>query len=400
MQNPRQATLFDSRFAVAQASGQRTFAEFFAGIGLVRLGLEKTGWQVQFANDIDPRKLEMYEGHFGPAPYYSTEDIHSLAEHPESVPDILLAHASFPCTDLSVAGARRGLDAGQSSSFWGFERLLQGMGDRRPPLVLLENVTGLLTSNAGQDFRAALTALNRLGYLVDAMTIDAAHFVPQSRPRLFVVAKRDPGPLPTVRVDRLSPTPLRHEALLAFIRQHRDIDWHLCDLPPLPPYGEVRLESILDKTPPDSPEWWSRERADYLFRQMSPRHQAIAEQMMLRRKWSSGTVFRRIRKGRSMAELRTDGIAGCLRTPKGGSGRQVLFQAGYGRYRARLLNPTECARLMGADGFRVTVPLNQALFGFGDAVCSNAIDWIARNYLNPAANKSLNHSAVHNSACA
>lgn len=84
-----------------------------------------------------------------------------------------------------------------------------------------------------------------------------------------------------------------------------------------------------------------------------------------------------------MAELRTDGLAGCLRTPRGGSGRQILFKAGHGEYHVRLLTPRECARLMGASDFVVTVPLNQALFGFGDAVCVPAITWIAEHCLDP-----------------
>ena len=100
--------------------------------------------------------------------------------------------------------------------------------------------------------------------------------------------------------------------------------------------------------------------------------------------YSYGTVFRRVRNGRSMAELRTDGVAGCLRTPRGGSGRQILFKAGRGKCQVRLLSARECARLMGADNFVVGVPLNQALFGFGDAVCVPAIEWIGENYLNPA----------------
>ena len=84
-----------------------------------------------------------------------------------------------------------------------------------------------------------------------------------------------------------------------------------------------------------------------------------------------------------MAELRTDGIAGCLRTPRGGSARQILIKAGRGKTMVRLLTPRECARLMGADEFAIDAPLNQALFGFGDAVCVPVISWIARNYLNP-----------------
>jgi len=88
-----------------------------------------------------------------------------------------------------------------------------------------------------------------------------------------------------------------------------------------------------------------------------------------------------------MAELRTDGVAGCLRTPRGGSGRQILFKAGKGKYFARLLNPRECARLMGADDYIIKAPLNQALFGFGDAVCVPVIEWIAEYYLKPVVNE-------------
>jgi DNA (cytosine-5)-methyltransferase 1 len=88
---------------------------------------------------------------------------------------------------MSLAGAREGLNGEQSSAFWGFTRILREMKTRRPPIILLENVTGFLTSNDGVDFENALVALNRLGYAVDPFIIDAAHFVPQSRERLFVI---------------------------------------------------------------------------------------------------------------------------------------------------------------------------------------------------------------------
>jgi DNA (cytosine-5)-methyltransferase 1 len=116
---------------------------------------------------------------------------------------------------------------------------------------------------------------------------------------------------------------------------------------------------------------------------MSPRHAEVLETMRSGGSWTYGTVFRRVRNGRTMAELRADGIAGCLRTPRGGSGRQILVRAGLGCVDVRLLTPTECARLMGADDFTANLPLNQALFGFGDAVCVPVVAWIARHYLNP-----------------
>jgi DNA (cytosine-5)-methyltransferase 1 len=358
---------------------EKCFAEFFAGIGLMRVGLERAGWQIVFANDIDEDKQRMYRDHFGDSSEFFLGDVHKLGA--SEIPDIALATASFPCNDLSLAGARKGLAGAQSSAFWGFVEVLSKMGSRRPPMVLLENVTGFLSSDNGNDFRDALLALNRLGYAVDALIIDAGRFVPQSRQRLFVIGTK------TSNVAALNDTPkfyqsdCRPVALADFIMWNADINWRIRQLPPLPA-NETRLPDILENLSPNSKMWWSQERADYLLNQMSPKHRAQAEAMINGYRISYGTVFRRVRNERSMAELRIDGIAGCLRTPRGGSGRQILFAAGKGRFAVRLLTPRECARLMGANDFIIKVPLNQALFGFGDAVCVPVIEWIARNYLN------------------
>ena len=102
-----------------------TVAEFFAGIGLMRMGLDAAGWTTVFANDIDEKKWEMYRDHFGDTGEFHLGDVHALDVR--QVPDIALATASFPCNDLSLAGARQGLSGEQSSAFWGFiERSLQG----------------------------------------------------------------------------------------------------------------------------------------------------------------------------------------------------------------------------------------------------------------------------------
>ncbi len=361
------------------------FAEFFAGIGLVRMGLESSGWRVAYANDIDPEKYAMYDAHFQDADeHFDLSDVHTVAG--SALPDVDLATASFPCTDLSLAGARLGFKGEHSSAFWGFVSAIRGMGARRPPLVMLENVVGFLTSHGGADFRAAMEALNELGYAVDAFVLDARWFVPQSRPRLFVVGSMipDANSLDSAPESRIRPALLRR-----FIAEHPAIRWRLRDLPEPPARSERLLPDILENLPDDAPEWWSRDRVEYLYNQFSERHRAAADAMIVKRRWSYATIFRRVRmqangQKRSMGELRTDGIAGCLRTPKGGSERQILFKAGYGRYAARLLTPRECARLMGADEFFIGVPDNQAFFGFGDAVCVPGISWIAEHYLNPA----------------
>ena len=171
-----------------QMENSQIVAEFFAGIGLVRLGLEEAGWHVAYANDIDPMKERSYNHHFGDEGHFSLADIHKVAS--EEIPDVQLATASFPCTDLSLAGRRQGLAGEQSSAFWGFIKVIKAMKARRPAMILLENVEGFLTSHKGQDFEQALLALNALGYSVDAFVIDARHFVPQSRRRLFIVGTR------------------------------------------------------------------------------------------------------------------------------------------------------------------------------------------------------------------
>lgn len=367
---------------------QKTFVDFFAGIGLFRLGLERAGWGSIYAVDFDPKKQAMYEGHFGSDSHYSLQDISTLRA--EEVPTTALAHASFPCTDLSLAGAREGLDGKGSSAFWGFVRVLREMECRRPEVVTLENVPGFITSHGGTDFEAALLALNKLGYTVDAVLLDAAHFVPQSRQRLFVIGVqqgyRTSSPFRNERVLNGS-DPLRNAKLSAFIRSHPHIDWNLYELPS-PPLRSSDLASIVDT---EEEDWWGRNRVDYLLSQMSARHSKVVARMMTGEEWSYGTVFRRMRKRegkrQSTAELRSDGLAGCLRTPKGGSAKQILLRAGNGRVDARLLNGLECARLMGAEAYRIAphLSLNDVLFGFGDAVCVPVVEWLATHYLNPVA---------------
>jgi DNA (cytosine-5)-methyltransferase 1 len=369
--------------------GSKTCAEFFAGIGLMRLGLERQGWSILFANDIDRDKFDIYRSNFNCSDgHFIHEDIHRLSA--SQIPSVTLATASFPCNDLSLAGGRKGLRSGQSSAFWGFVDILSGLSSRKPPLILLENVTGFLSSHGGKDFADAMRALNELGYCVDPFILDAASFVPQSRQRLFVVGflRKFSGPTRSEDSCRFFESQVRPKALADFILDHPEIDWAIRQLP-APPKSSKRLTDVLEDVPRDSNIWWNEERTSYLLNQMNQKHRTIADKMMSGRSWSYGTVFRRIRNGKSMAELRTDGIAGCLRTPRGGSGRQILLKAGKGVCCVRLLTARECARLMGADDFKLNVSLNQALFGFGDAVCVPVIEWIATHYLNPIVNELL-----------
>jgi len=365
---------------------KRTAADFFAGIGLASEGLRHEEWEVSYALDHDSDKREIYEYNYGEAPYYEVRDIARVSGN--DVPTVDLAHASFPCTDTSLAGERNGMHSeGESSTYWDFARIMKEMGDRRPSLITLENVEGLLTSGDGEDLEAALSSLNDLGYAVDVLIIDASHFVPQSRVRLFVVGQRREEQDGIQLEQRLSQSgDARPQKVQDFVRTHSTLEWRLKDLPELP-QTDQEVRDIVDKR---ETGWWEEDRAEYLFSQMYDRHEKKVREMMKRDEWHYGTVFRRTRKRngkrQSTAELRTDGIAGCLRTPKGGSARQILVRAGRGERDARLLNAKECARLMGVPNFDLDedISLTQYLWGFGDAVCAPVMEWLADNYLNPA----------------
>ena len=351
-------------------------AEFFAGIGLVRLGLERAGWQVAFANDISPDKFQIYKDNFGGGDFL-LGDIHQIKA--DSVPNISLATASFPCIDLSLAGNRNGLSGRHSSAFWEFFRIIKEMGCRRPKVILIENVVGLLSSNQGNDLRSILSSLGKLGYFFDVLMIDAIHFTSQSRPRLFVIAS---AWCLENNVANLAIHEARPRQITEFIQANRNLRWSHFSLPPLPS-RKHDLCDVVERLEWDSEIWWDRKRRHHLLSQMNNVHKSRLRELAYPRSIQYATVYKRVRATGCMAEIRTDGVAGCLRTPRGGSSKQFLIQAGFNRWEVRNLSAREYARLQGVpDSFVINCPYNQALHGFGDAVCVPVVEWIAKFSIN------------------
>ncbi len=384
----RDGAVKPDRMASATALG--TSADFFAGIGLMRMGLHDGGWRTVWANDYEATKRRLYYHNLGDERVgFTLEDrsIHDVGVR--SVPRVGLIAACFPCTDLSLAGKQRGIEAGpQSSAYLRFAEMLAGLGGARPPFVMLENVLGLITAHGGRDLRICLELLGRAGYRFDAVAVNAKRFVPQSRPRLFVVGVRKEIDVPpTIDVADVGVSTVRPTRLVEFMHANADLPWAVRPMPEPPELGEF-LWDILDDLPAGDPRWWSESRVAKLKAQTSDRHVEALASLAEKHGVAWATGFRRMRNGRSTLELRMDGIAGCLRTPKGGSAKQVLVRADADGWRARLLTPRECARLMGAPDFRFDaegVSDNDALFGFGDAVVVDVVDWVVRNTVNPLA---------------
>ena len=166
---------------------QGVAAEFFAGMGLVRLAARtcNRAYRVVYANDLSASKARLYRAMFPGEDHFDERDIAQVKAN--DIPPAELWTASFPCTDLSLAGSRGGIRAGQSGAVWELLRLVDETArERRPRFLFFENVVGLLSSHRGEDFRALVRALNELGYGVDAMRVNAAHFTAQSRPRSVV----------------------------------------------------------------------------------------------------------------------------------------------------------------------------------------------------------------------
>ena len=359
-----------------------TVAEYFAGIGLFRMGLEAAGWRVVYANDWSEKRARIYRGFFGEG--YDARDVFAVSAR--DVPRAMLATCSFPCVDLSLAGKGAGIDGAHSGAFWGFCRVLREQGEDAPPIVLLENVAGWLYSNGGADFYATAKALNDLGYACDAFMLNARSFVAQSRPRVFMVGVKgavgaDAAAQWASRSDRLMPRKLRHAMAQA---QGEGIVWTGLDVPDPPPHRDTGLsDCVVERLAADDARWWAADKVDKHLGMMSKAHLARVERMAQGDVERYRTFFRRRRADGQRAEMRRDDIAGCLRTAAGGSGKQFLVAAGKGRMRMRTLTAREYARLQGVPDRCPIVAGSerQALDAFGDAVCVPAVSWIAREVL-------------------
>lgn len=363
-------------------------AEFFAGIGLVGSALKSEGVSVVWANDISDVKARLFVANHDPS-VFRLGDIRDVTG--DGMPDIDLATASFPCTDLSLAGNRAGLKGEQSGMFWEFARVLEEMGDRRPRAILLENVVGFFSSHGGEDLRAAFERLNGLGYWCDLVFVDARWFLPQSRPRVFIVGSLEP-----IRAEFISPEDhalVRPGWFRDFATRHDGLRIQTFDLP-VPAKRVKTLYEYVERPAPDDGRWWDATRTQAFVDSLSPINSNRLDRLIGSNTLTWRTAYRRTRGGVPVWEIREDAISGCLRTARGGSSKQAVVEAGMGEMRVRWMTAREYARLQGAPRFDIdSVTESQAMFGFGDAVCVPAVRFIVRDYLLPLLDGSITEGA-------
>jgi DNA (cytosine-5)-methyltransferase 1 len=366
-----------------------TFYEFFAGGGMARAGLGK-GWDCLLANDIDEKKGASYEANWG-KDRLKVKSVDKLTTADAAEPADL-AWASFPCQDLSLAGDYVGLKGERSGTFWLFWEFIKSLDNERraPALITLENVCGALTSHGGKDFAAIGQGLVDEGYRFGAIVIDAARFVPQSRPRLFIIAVQEGRAVPEA-LTADEPSDLWHPANLVGAYDKlpprlKDawIWWRL----PAPPRRKKNFVDIIEDEP-KGVEWHTPAETKRLLAMMSPINRKKVENAKRMRKRMVGGVYKRTRvdddgQRAQRAEVRFDDIAGCLRTPVGGSSRQSIVVVEGEQVKSRLLSPREAARLMGLpETYKLPENYNEAYHLAGDGVAVPVVRFIAAHILEP-----------------
>ena len=366
-----------------------SFYEFFAGGGMARAGLGEN-WQCLFANDFDQKKYNSYvtnwgdkEIKLGDVRAVKTEDLPGRAN---------LVWASFPCQDLSLAGGGAGLKGERSGTFWPFWDLMKSLSteERSPDVIVLENVCGTLTSHGGKDFSAICGALQEGGYKFGAVVIDAALFVPQSRPRLFIIAVQNTLSVPE-NLTSNEPIGSWHTRTLRTaqekLNEKNKEDWIWWRFP-MPSERQIQLADVIEEDP-QSVNWHSYAETRQLLGMMSDVNlDKVREAKRLGRR-VVGTIYKRTRRDKNgkkvqRAEVRFDEMAGCLRTPAGGSSRQLIIVVEGRKVRTRLISSRETARLMGLpDTYQLPDRYNEAYHLTGDGVVVPVVRHLAKYVLEP-----------------
>lgn len=361
-----------------------TYFEFFAGGGMARTGLGSE-WQCLWANDISEKKGAAYSSNWG-----STDlligDVFNVNAH--DLPGYAdMAWGSFPCQDLSLAGNGDGLNGDKSSAFWGFWKLIRGLkrSNRQPRMVVLENVYGTLTSHEGKDFEQIAQAVAREGYIFGALVIDAVHFVPQSRPRLFIIGIHADMAIPNeTYTSNANPAWHPDAVIRAYNRLPKKTKaaWRWWS-PPSPTNRVSTLDDIIEYNQ-SSVRWHTTAETQQLLGMMSELNKRKVLAAQRQGSLKVGTIYRRTRNGVQRAEVRFDGIAGCLRTPTGGSSRQTIMIVNGHEIKSRLISPREAARLMGLpDSYLLPDRYNDAYHLLGDGVVVPVVSHLSKHILLP-----------------
>ncbi len=303
------------------------FIDLFAGIGGFHRALAKAGGRCVFASEWDPWAQQTYEANFGIVP---AGDITKV--EPDSIPSHDILCGGFPCQPFSIAGVSKANALGRSH---GFEHATQGtlffnvakiIARQRPRAFILENVKNLKSHDKGRTFQVISNTLTELGYHFDHRILDARHWVPQHRERVFIVGFRDSADFARYK-------------------------W------PTLPKKQLRFSDILEEHVP--PKYTLSDKLwDYLQR-YAAKHKA------------AGNGF-----GYGLVDL--NGVSRTLSARYYKDGSEILIpQRGKN---PRRMTPRECARLMGyPDKMNIVCSDTRAYKQFGNSVVVPVVSALAQS---------------------
>lgn len=307
-----------------------TFIDLFAGIGGFRWALERgLGGKCVYSSEWDKYAQQTYLANFGGA-----VDGDITKRDPAEIPDHDILTAGFPCQPFSIAGVSKANALGRKH---GFEHATQGtlffnvakiIDVKRPRAFILENVKNLKSHDQGRTFQVITNTLTELGYHWDARVIDARHWVPQHRERIFVVGFR------------------QKSDLARFV-------W------PTPPAQPQRFGSILEKSV--DPKYTLSNKLWGYLQQYAQKHKAAGN-------------------GFGYGLTHRSGVARTLSARYYKDGSEVLVARRSGN--PRRLTPRECARLMGyPDEFKIVCSDTRAYKQFGNSVVRPVVQAISERLL-------------------
>ena len=171
-------------------------ASFFAGVGGIDMGFEKNGFNIVYANEIDPKAVHTYENNFELK--VDCRDIHEVVKELENNIDPFQGHkinlllAGFPCQAFSIAGYREGFEDKKGRGGLFFE-IMKIAKIKEPEVIFLENVKNLTTHDKGKTYKIIKDALESENYHVKELVMNSMLYgnVPQNRERIYIVAFKD-----------------------------------------------------------------------------------------------------------------------------------------------------------------------------------------------------------------
>ena len=338
---------------------------------------------------MSPKKAGTYRANYGASELH-VKDIRDVGEH--ELPKADLLWASFPCQDHSSAGARSGFkDGTRGRLVFHVLDLLTKVAARgnAPSVIVLENVMGLLTAAQGEDFESLLTGLVSVGYRIGAVAIDAEHWLPHSRPRVFIVAVAGEHPVAAGLTRGRPRGPWYPKSLVRALRAQpsavaRNLLWWTL---PEPAPRTLQLRDIVEPFGSPSEKWRTTENVDALLALCRP---DSLERLAVAR-GADGPVYgiaglkrwdRTKLEGRALL-LRTDGVVPCLMgKPDLHYNQLVRIHGGWSGIRP--LTIIEFGRLMGVpEDYRMPPSVARAARLAGEGVAVPAVRWLAAHLLEP-----------------